>query len=242
MNDRPKTVFEHIIELRSVLINSSFAILVAMIVCYIFINEIFVFLSKPLINSLRYCHQFHALVYSSISEIFSTHLRIAFYTSLFLCFPYILHQVWTFISPALTLQESSIIQRILATTVILFMLGAAFAFYVVIPYVFDFFIKSNAHHAEFLPKIGDNVSFIVILMFAFGLSFQMPILVIALDRLKILRIQTIQKLWREVILAIIVFAAIITPPDAFSMFFLAAPLIALFGISILVCRFVNRKS
>jgi sec-independent protein translocase protein TatC len=124
-------------------------------------------------------------------------------------------------------------------TVALFMAGAAFAFYVVIPYIFELFIESNARYAEFLPKIGDNISFIVIVMFSFGLSFQTPLLIIALDRLKILRVQTIQKLWREVILAIIVISAIITPPDAFSMFFLAAPLIALFGISILICRIIS---
>jgi sec-independent protein translocase protein TatC len=208
-----------------------------MVLCYLVIDSIFDFVASPLTEILKSIDgQPSKLVYTSISEIFSTHLRIAFYSSLTLCFPYIILQFWKFIRPALSENENKIIIRIIFAASILFIIGAAFAFYIVIPNLFTMFIKHNSNYADFLPKIGENMSFIILLMFVFGLSFQMPLLILALDRLKILRVSTMKKLWREVILAIVILSAIVTPPDAFSMFFLATPLILLFIISVLICR------
>ncbi|MDR1034956.1 MAG: twin-arginine translocase subunit TatC [Holosporales bacterium] len=241
MNDRPKTLFEHIVELRSVIVNSSLAIIISMILCYLIIDSIFDFVAKPLTKVLESAGRSGELVYTSIPEIFSTHLRIAFYSSLTICFPYIILQFWKFVRPALSVNENKIIIRIIFVISILFTAGAAFAYYIVIPNIFTIFIKQSSVPAKFLPRIGENVSFIVLLMFVFGLSFQMPLLILAIDKLKILKISTITKLWREVILAIVILSAIVTPPDAFSMFFLAAPLVLLFIISILICRITNYK-
>jgi sec-independent protein translocase protein TatC len=134
-----------------------------------------------------------------------------------------------------------VVSKTIFTALVLFAAGVVFAFYIVIPNIFAMFIASNADVAEFLPRIGENVSFIILLMFVFGLSFQIPLLVVVLDKLSIIKVGTIAKLWREVILAIVVLAAIVTPPDAFSMFFLAAPLIVLFIASIVVCKLVNGR-
>ncbi|MDR1476453.1 MAG: twin-arginine translocase subunit TatC [Holosporales bacterium] len=241
MNDRPKSVFEHLVELRPCIVNSAYSILISMIVCYVGIDSIFDFITYPLTVILKTMGKTDKLVYTSVSEIFSTHLRIAFYSSLTLCFPYISFEFWKFLKPALSKDEIKKIMRTVFAASILFVIGAAFAYYIAIPNIFMLFMKNNLPIANFLPKIGENVSFIVLLMFVFGLSFQMPLLILSLDRLKILRVSTIQKLWREVILVIVIVAAIVTPPDAFSMFFLAAPLILLFIISILVCKFMNPR-
>jgi sec-independent protein translocase protein TatC len=212
-----------------------------MVLCYLTIDSIFDFITKPLTEILKSSGQSGKLIYTSISEIFSTHLRIAFYSSLTLCFPYIILQFWKFVRPALADHENKVIIRIIFAASILFVAGSAFAFYIVIPHLFAMFIEHNSNFANFLPRIGENVSFIILLVFVFGLSFQMPLLILALDRLKILRVSTMKKLWREVILVIVVLSAIVTPPDAFSMFFLATPLILLFIISILICRDTNNK-
>lgn len=230
-NDRPKSLFEHIIDLREVFVKSAFAILIGMTLSYIFIDEIFKFLSHPLKDQ--------KLIYTSVSEIFSTHLRIAFYSALVICFPYIMWQIWRFIRPGLFENETKTAIRIMFISPILFAIGASFAFFIVVPNIFEMFIMANQNIAEFMPKTSENISFIILLMLSFGLSFQMPLVVFFLDRLNILKVQTLQKLWREVILAIVIISAIITPPDAFSMAFLAVPLIFLYIISLFFCKFIR---
>jgi sec-independent protein translocase protein TatC len=241
MNDNPKTVFRHIIELRAIVLNSAFAVMVAMILCFFTIEPIFNFLASPLVEVLKSTGKNGKLVYTSVAEIFSTNLRVAFYSALTLCFPYIAFQFWKFISPALSENEIKVISKAIFAALVLFIAGIMFAFYIVIPHIFTMFIISNSNFAEFLPKIGENVSFIILLMLIFGLSFQLPLLVIVLDKFQIIKLDTVTKLWREIILAIVVLAAIVTPPDVFSMFFLAAPLIALFVFSIIVCKITNSR-
>ena len=235
MKDNPKSLIEHVIELRGVLVNSSFAILLSMIACYIFIDEIFNFVSKPLFETLRLSHLPEKIIYTSVTEIFTTHMKLAFYTSILICFPYICWQFWKFVSPGLFEHELKMATRIISIAPILFAFGAAFAFYVVIPNVLLALLGNPSSSQQFLPKMSENISFILIMMLSFGISFQMPLAIFVLDKYKILRAKTLQKLWREVILAIIIVSAIITPPDVFSMAFLAAPLIVLYFASLLFC-------
>ncbi len=236
MNDNPKPLIQHLIEFRSVLVNSAFCVLLLTIVCYVFVEEIFGFVSTPLFIALKSSGLKEKIIFTSVTEVFTTHLRLAFYSGLFASFPYIMKQIWDFINSGLKPKESLIAKRIMVISPLLFILGATFAFYLVIPNVLLALIKSSAASAEFLPKMNENISFIVIMLISFGISFQMPIVVFALDRLLILRAKTLLKLWREIVLGIVVLSAIITPPDAFSMVFLAAPLIVVFFISVFICR------
>ena len=238
MKDSSKTLLQHIIELRSVLINSGLFIIISMVVCYLFIDEIYGFIIQPLLVALKLADIKNKIIYTSITEVFTTHFRLAFYSSLFISFPYILNQVWKFIKSGLLENEFKIIRRLVIVVPLLFIIGSVTAFYVIIPEVFLALIQASSS-AEFLPKMSENVSFIIIMMLSFGISFQMPVIIFLLDKLNILKAKTLQKLWREVILTIIVISAIITPPDAFSMMFLAVPLMILFFVSVVFCKFLK---
>ncbi len=238
MNDEPKTILRHIIDLREVLVKSSFAILICMIISFLFIDEIFDFISLPLIKIINKSGKDCKIIYTSVSEIFSTHLKLSFYTALSVCFPYITFQIWKFIKPGLRDSEAKFSKKFLFISAGLFIIGGTFAFCLVIPSVFSVLINTQTS-AQFMPKISENVSFIIVMMISFGMSFQLPIIIYCLNKFKILRLSTIQKLWREVILAIVVLSAIITPPDAISMAFLATPLIALYFLSLVICRLLK---
>lgn len=237
MADKPENLFTHIIALRKVIVNSCFAILITMIVTFIFIDQITEFLSYPLLSAIAKFGKSQNLIYTSVSELFSLQLKLSLYTALAICFPYILYEFWKFIKPGLKEKEIAISKKLILLTSGFFFIGMSFAFYIVIPNVFKIFLNTDSTF-EFLPRISENISFIIVLMISFGLSFQLPILIYVLDRLRIFSIKTLEKLWREIILAIIVLSALITPPDAVSMALLAVPLIILYFLSLLFCRFL----
>jgi len=237
MADKPENLLTHIIALRKVIINSCFAVFAAMVVAFIFIDKITEFISYPLLNTITSFKRSPNLIYTSITELFSLQLKLSFYTSIAVCFPYIIYQFWKFIKPGLKKNEIEISKKFIFLTSGFFFTGMFFAFYIVIPNVFKAFLNIDTPF-EFLPRISENISFIVVLMISFGLSFQLPIFIYVLNKLRILRISTLRKLWREVILVIIVLSAILTPPDAVSMALLALPLIILYLLSLLFCRFL----
>lgn len=236
MNDEPKSLLSHIIALRSVLINSFFAIVIVMAVCFQFVDQILDFILTPLAIALKNGGFVKNYIYTSISEMFSLHLRISFYSSVFLCFPYIAYQIWSFLKPALTEKEFKIASKIFVLSPVMFLIGVCLAFYFVIPNIISALINEAKQTAEFLPKLSENVSFIMRFLLLFGLGFEMPLVILFLDRLNILKIQTIKKLWREVVILIVTVSAIITPPDAFSMISLMVPLILLYVLSIVFCK------
>lgn len=235
IKDEPKNLLRHILELRETLVKSAFAILIGMVISFLFIDEILEFISTPLVKILKESGKNYKMIYTSITEIFSTHLKISFYSALSITFPYVLFQFWKFIKPGLRGKEIYLSKKLFVCSLLLFLFGGLFAFYIVIPNIFYIFINNPLMSAEFLPKLSENISFITILVLSFGISFQLPILIYSLDKFKILRVTTIAQLWREVILAIVILSAIITPPDAMSMVFLALPLILLYFLSILFC-------
>jgi sec-independent protein translocase protein TatC len=233
MNDEPKPIMAHILALRNVLVRSLFAIIIVMAICGSFAEEIFKFISRPLLIALDSLNYKTDLIYTSVTELFSMYLKLTFYTSLFVCFPYILWQIWKFMGPALLKNESKIALKIMIISPILFIIGATFAFYILIPIIISTLISHNSNFANFVPKVNENISFILTTMLSFGISFQLPLIIFILDKFQILRIATVKKLWREVIITIVLISALLTPPDALSMIFLAAPLICVYLISIL---------
>lgn len=237
MADKPENLLTHIIALRKVIINSCFAVFIAMVIAFIFIDQITEFISYPLLNAITSFKRSPNLIYTSITELFSLQLKLSFYTSIAVCFPYIIYQFWKFIKPGLKKNEIKVSKKFIFLTSGFFFTGMFFAFYIVIPNVFKVFLNIDTPFV-FLPRISENISFIVVLMISFGLSFQLPIFIYVLNKLRILRISTLRKLWREVILVIIVLSAILTPPDAVSMALLALPLIILYLLSLLFCRFL----
>lgn len=235
MSDNPKSFIEHLIDLRSVIVRSVFAVIISMITCCVFVDNIIEFLLSPIKTVLQSKNIDFNVIYTSVSEPLTTDLRVCFYTSLVFVFPFILYEIWKFVKVALTDKEKLVIKKILITSNILFFLGVIFAFFVVIPNILNFLIDGKGF-LKFLPKLSENVSFMMILLLSFGISFQIPVVMIGLDKLHIISIKVQRRIWREFVASIVVISAIITPPDALSMIFLAVPLIALYFLSILFCE------
>lgn len=233
-NDTPKPLIEHIIELRSVLLACFAYIIMGMIISILFADYIFQFLMKPLIKYMKE----GSVVYTSITEPIATELRIAFYSALVLSFPLIVRKVWLFVSAGLNPREILFVKKYGCITILLFCIGIIFAYYIAIPTIVNGLSSwSVSKNAIFLPKMSDNVSFVLFLMLAFGISFQIPIVMLFLDKTGICTIAKQSECWREYIAAVTIVSAIVAPPDALSMIFMAGPLIILFIITILLKRY-----
>jgi sec-independent protein translocase protein TatC len=226
--EKPKTLLEHILDLRNVLLNSCFYILCGMLLCFVFSSTIFEILIKPLTDSTN-----SKIIYTSITEPISVDLKIAFYSSLILSSPFIIKKFWWFIKPGLLLREKRVIKKYFLISSTLFVSGLVFSYYLIIPSIIKSLAQlSFAKNIVFYPKISENISFILMLLLSFGISFQLPIIMIILDKLKLIPMQKQKNIWREYITCVFIISAIITPPDILSMLFLAIPLVILYGITI----------
>jgi sec-independent protein translocase protein TatC len=228
--DKPKTLIEHILELRSVILSSASYIALGMLISFFFSKQIFDFLTEP----LRAISQ-SKVVYTSITEPATTEFKIAFYVSLLLTSPLILKKMWWFVSPGLLHNEIATIKKYFFITCSLFVSGVVFAYYIVIPSTMNALMHwSFSKNSIFLPKMSENIVFVLIMMLAFGLSFQIPIIMIVLDKLKLISLEKQRKRWREYTACIVIVSAVITPPDVLSMLFLAVPLALLYYSTIFV--------
>lgn len=236
MSDTPKPLLEHIIELRAVLFSCFAYITIGMVVTMYFSENIFCFLMNP----LRECLKGENIVYTSITEPITTELRVAFYSSFLISFPFILRKIWSFVRVGLKESEILFIRRYGFIAFFLFIVGIVFAYYLAIPIIIKGLSTwSFSKNAIFLPKMSENISFILILMVSFGLSFQIPIIMSFMDKIGIVSFSKQQYYWREYVTTIIIISAIITPPDALSMLMLACPLIVLYVATILFIRLKN---
>lgn len=241
-NDKARPLIEHILEFRSVILQSFLCIIICMIISFIFIDHIFNFIIAPLKHILK---NETKIVYTSIMEPITTEFRLSFYSAIIISFPLILRNIWKFIKTGLYENEKQSIKNGAIGSFTLFVIGLAFAYYIVMPSIFMAICNMaplggvDSNVTTFLPKMSDNVSFIIMMMLSFGISFQIPLVMIFLNKLKILSFKKQQKIWREYTTCIVIISAIITPPDALSMIFLAVPLILLYFLTLFI--FGNRK-
>lgn len=232
--DKPRPLIEHIIELRSVLLSCFFYLLVGMLVSLFFSDKIYEFLITPLTARFP---QYTSIIYTSVTEPITTELRISFYSSIILTFPFILKKIWCFVKIGLTPNEIKIVSKYGVSAILLFILGLLFAYYIAIPTILEGLSKwSFSQNAKFLPKMSESLTFILILMISFGISFQIPIIMITLDRLRILPINKQRKYWREYIALVTIISAIVTPPDAISMILLSIPMVLLYLMTMIAMK------
>ncbi len=193
------------------------------------------FLSAPLLN----IWPGGAMLYSGISDGFMIRMSMAFLVALFVVIPFALWQIWAFVAPGLKKNERKFIFPILILSPILFFVGAAFAFYVLLPFVFGFFIEMNETSpvpSVMLPAAREYLSFSIKMLQVFGIAFQLPLVMVLLNRLGILSREKVLKMRRYAIVFIVIAAAVLTPPDIVSQILLALPMWALFEASILFMR------
>jgi len=237
----------HFIELRSRLIKSIIFILVIFVVSYTFAEQIYNFLVEPYANAVKDDENSRRLIFTALHETFITYLKVAFFFAIFLGSPVLLIQIYKFIAPGLYKNEKKAILPYLIFTPILFLLGGLLVYYLVMPLAIKFFLSfETAGSNVSLPiqleaKVNEYLSLIMRLIFAFGISFQLPILLNLLARIGVVNSNYLKSTRRYVIVIIFTVAAILTPPDPITQIGLAIPLLLLYELSILTVKFTEKK-
>jgi sec-independent protein translocase protein TatC len=232
---------DHLEELRQRLIRSAIAVAIGTAACWGLRERIYAFMQKPIMEALRAQHLPDKLVYTNPVEPFNLYLKIAMLGGLFVTSPFVLYQVWMFISPGLYRAEKRYVFPFMASTITLFALGGYFGYAIAYPRAMDFFVKFNG---QFQPMItiGEYTQLFLSIILGMGLIFELPVLVFFLAFLGIMTPGFMWKNFRYAILLIFILAAIVTPtPDVINMCIFAAPMLALYALSIGVAYVVHPK-
>ena len=246
LDDRQMPLLDHLIELRNRLMWACGAIFVGFVICYLFADHIYAFLVQPLADIYQ-GQTGRRMIYTGLTEAFFTYIKVAFWAGAFLTFPIVAAQLWMFIAPGLYRNEKQAFLPFLIATPILFFIGGAIAYYVVFPLAWRFFVSfETAGGPETLPieleaRVGEYLSLVMKLIFAFGLSFQLPVALTLMGRVGLVSSEALSRNRKFAIVGVFVVAAIITPPDIISQVTLAIPILLLYEISILAVRIVERR-
>ena len=238
----------HLIELRTRLLNSLIFIFFVFVVSYFFSEQIYNFLVEPYAAAVRDDQNSRRLIFTALHETFITYIKLAFFSSIFIGSPVLLIQIYKFIAPGLYKNEKKAILPYLISTPILFLLGGILVYYLVMPLAIKFFLSfetlgsNTTLPIQLEAKVNEYLSLIMRLIFAFGISFQLPILLNLLARIGIVNSDYLRKRRRYVIVIIFAIAAILTPPDPITQVGLAIPLLLLYELSIFTVRFTEKKS
>ena len=237
----------HFIELRSRLLNSLFFIFVVFVISYFFAEHIYNFLVEPYADAVKDDKNSRRLIFTALHETFITYIKVAFFSAIFIGSPVLLVQIYKFIAPGLYKNEKKAILPYLISTPILFLLGGLLVYYLVMPLAIKFFLSfetlgsNSSLPIQLEAKVNEYLSLIMRLIFAFGISFQLPILLNLLARIGVVNSDYLRKRRRYVIVIIFALAAILTPPDPVTQVGLAIPLLLLYEISIFTVRFTEKK-
>jgi len=248
--DKKMPLLDHLIELRQRLLYSVIALLVVFLICFYFAEPIFRYLAQPLADVMLEHgiaeHQ-RRLIFTALTEVFFTYVKVAFFAAAFICFPIFLTQFWLFVAPGLYKHEKSALAPFLAATPFLFFLGGALVYYIIFPFAAEFFIAFEVPKTEtslpiqLEPKVNEYLSLMMQLIFAFGLCFQLPVIMTLLARVGLATSKGMAAKRKYAIVGVFIVAAIFTPPDPVSQLSLAFPIILLYEISILMAKMVEKK-
>ena len=243
------SLIEHLIELRKRLMISALAFIVAFILCFFVAQDIYAVLQRPLAAVVLAKGADRHMIFTAPTEAFFTYLEVAAFAAAFICFPVWAGQLWAFVAPGLYKHEKKAFLPFLVATPVLFVAGAATVYFIVLPMALRFFLsfETLGIAAEgTLPialdaKVSEYLSLVMKLIFAFGIAYQLPVLLTLLARVGIISSDALVEKRRYAIVGVFVAAAILTPPDVLSQLSLAIPMLLLYEISILACRRIEKK-
>ncbi len=248
IHDEPMPLLEHLLELRRRLLWSGAAFIVCFALCYHYAGDIYLFLARPLGEIMRQRGEQPHLIYTALYEAFFTYIRVALFGAAFLSFPIVAIQAWMFIAPGLYRSEKRVFAPFLVATPVLFVAGAALAYYFIFPVAWRFFVSFQTPGAggeqvqiELQAKVSEYLSLVMKMIMAFGIAFELPVVLSLLARVGIVTSAMLRKFRRYAIVGAFVLGAIFMPPDPITQFGLAVPLILLYEISILCARVIEPK-
>ncbi|MBN8554809.1 MAG: twin-arginine translocase subunit TatC [Deltaproteobacteria bacterium] len=233
------SLMEHLVELRKRIIYSLLGVLVGFGIVYYFSAQVFAWLIEPL------CHIFEnaaqcSIVFTDLTEPFFVYLKVGFVGGIFLAAPWIFYQIWCFISPGLRAEERKYVVPFVVIASLMFIGGALSAYYFFFPVAFHFLISQAVEPIRPMLSMGSYYSFASTLLLVFGIVSELPVLIILLNVLGVLSAAGLWRTWRIAVAAIFIAAAIITPPDPYSMLFMAIPLSLLYLLSLVICSLLEK--
>ncbi|HEV7489590.1 MAG TPA: twin-arginine translocase subunit TatC [Rhodanobacteraceae bacterium] len=233
-----QSFLSHLIELRERLLKAVGAVLLVLVALIPIANRLYAWLALPLIKHLP---QGGTMIATEIASPFLTPIKLAFFVALFIAMPFILYQLWAFVAPGLYRQEKRLALPILLSAMVLFYVGCAFAYFLVLPAVFTFLTSVAPAGVAVMPDIGHYLDFVLVLFMAFGLCFEVPVVIIILVSLGVVTPAQLVKSRGYAIVGATVIAAVLTPPDVLSMLMLAVPMCALYELGIIAARMLARR-
>ena len=231
--DQPQTLIAHLTELRDRIIRCLIAVFIIFLVLFPFANEIYEFISLPLRDLLP---EGASMIATEVASPFLTPFKLSMLLSLYLAMPYVLFQIWRFISPGMYLSEQRIAIPILSSSIILFYAGTAFAYFVVFPLVFSFFTSVAPDGIEIMTDINRYLDFVLKLFFAFGIAFEIPIVAIILIVTGVTTAENLASKRPFILVGCFVIGMLLTPPDVISQSLLAIPMWILFELGIFLAK------
>ena len=245
--NKKSSFVEHLTELRSRLVKSLIYLFIFFVVCYFFSENIYNFLLTPYAEAVRDDPINRRMIFTALHETFITYLKVAFFAAMFVTSPIILTQIWKFVAPGLYKNEKKALLPYLIATPTLFLFGGMLVYYLIMPLAIKFFLSfETSAQLSNLPiqleaKVNEYLSLIMRLIFAFGISFQLPVLLSLLARVGFVDSEYLKKRRKYVIVIIFAAAAILTPPDPITQIGLGIPLLILYELSILSVKLMEKK-
>ncbi len=246
-NDNSGSFVGHLTELRSRLIKSFIFFIFIFLICWFFSVDIYRFLVQPYSDALLSNELDRRLIFTALHEAFLTYLKVAFFAALFISSPIFLTQIWKFIAPGLYKNEKKALLPYLIATPTLFILGGCLVYYFIMPVAIKFFLsfetvaEPGVIAIQLEAKVNEYLSLIMTLIFAFGITFQLPIILSLLARIGVIDSEYLKKRRRYFVVIIFIVAALLTPPDPISQIGLAVPLLLLYELSIFIIKFIEKK-
>jgi sec-independent protein translocase protein TatC len=231
------TLISHLLELRDRLLRAFLVVAVVAVPCLFFANEIFEYVARPLMAKLP---EGATMIATSVMAPFMTPVKTAIVAALFLAMPFVLYQAWAFVAPGLYRHEKRFAIPLLLSSIVLFYAGVAFAYYVVFPLMFAYFAMTTPHGVTMMTDINSYLDFVLMLFFAFGVAFEVPVATVLLVLTGLVKVETLSKNRGYVLIGIFIVAAFLTPPDAISQSAMAVPMYLLYEFGILMSRLMLR--